>query len=437
MKTPLIFNLVKKSIDASLKLKRKVSSKIDSIAQSPKIMEIRKYYEENEEEIQKISDFTRSAVDDIQDVLLAEQKNVISVIQCGDQIRKTYLDIFRDDEDDEDEEYEPPWNEKYSENWIWIERYFASLVPLMKKRYHGKLHYEPFLGTMEDKNKIQKIEDSLSFVLEDKEKDFAIYCDNVNIAIAWDRNVEEAKKVFDALFWEKVGNFCEINPNKIPDEHKDYFMDSVENEGFIISAKAEQLRVKFQKFLDKGISRSILFYGPPGTGKSNIVKNIASLLGKKTFRMNFSDIRVSKNFVAQWLNVCKPDIIIIEDIDHSDQNNENTLAILEKMTKHCKMLVATANAVSKLNDAIVRPGRFDELIEINQMDPEVLRGIVNNDEEVLNIVRDFPIASTMELMKRIEALGKDEALATMDDITQRLANSKQRFNCSLKLDPKS
>lgn len=209
--------------------------------------------------------------------------------------------------------------------------------------------------------------------------------------------------------------------------------EDLSHKEFIKFKKCTELAEYIQQFYQQGVSRSILFYGPPGSGKSNLVKGISFCLNSKTIRFTSLE-NLNNSFVAEILRALNPDSVILEDIDHNSNDDINDLLDkLEDFNNQKKLIFATANEVSKLDNALLRPGRFDEVIEINKLDEEVLRALVKDDPELFEITRTFPVAFTVELLKRVKVLGKEKALANMDDIAARIENLEQ-VNYELRTD---
>jgi SpoVK/Ycf46/Vps4 family AAA+-type ATPase len=127
--------------------------------------------------------------------------------------------------------------------------------------------------------------------------------------------------------------------------------------------------------------------------------------------------------MTEIIKVVGPDCIILEDIDHL--GHEEIVDLLDKIedfNHENKLVFATANRVSRLDNALLRPGRFDEAIEIKNIDEEVLLKLVQGDSEIFEIVKNFPVAFAVELMKRVKILGKEEALQNIQDLQDRVDN---------------
>lgn len=230
---------------------------------------------------------------------------------------------------------------------------------------------------------------------------------------------EAVMKSLEKMFWERFPDGRVVV--SIENERLS-IKEDVSHSAFIKFKKCEEYASYIRKFHDGGMARSLLFYGPPGSGKSNLVKGITASLNSKCMRFNnLSDM--TSSFVAEILRTVDPDCIILEDIDHMD--NEEITDLLDKVedfNNQKKLVFATANEVAKLDNALLRPGRFNETIEIKRLDDEVLVSLVGNDSELFELVKDFPVAFTVELMKRIKILGKEEALKSIADIHDRIAN---------------
>lgn len=191
---------------------------------------------------------------------------------------------------------------------------------------------------------------------------------------------------------------------------------------FVKSGKCEEYAAYINAFKEADLSRSVLFYGKPGAGKTFCVKGIVHILNVKCLTF-ISLSAMNPMFVSEIIDVLKPDCIVLEDIDHSDPDEiDDLLDKLEMFNQQKKLVLATANEISLLDSALIRPGRFDETIEISHLDELVIMKLVNNDKEVFEIVKSYPVAFICEVVKRIKVLGKDKALSSLQDLEQRLEN---------------
>ena len=138
------------------------------------------------------------------------------------------------------------------------------------------------------------------------------------------------------------------------------------------------------RYSSTGLSNTlgILLYAPPGFGKSFILR---SFLNKMILEKDFTVVQVyqrsvSKLNLAQLLDSCKflfPCVLFIEDIDlrFKDRHEANfgesiagdLLETFEGMHQvENVVLIATSNSVDVIEKALLRPGRFDYLLEIEK-----------------------------------------------------------------------
>ncbi len=139
------------------------------------------------------------------------------------------------------------------------------------------------------------------------------------------------------------------------------------------------------KLMDAKVPRGILLYGPPGTGKTLIAKAIAGE-AKATFIYSSGSEFVEKyvgvgakrvRMIFERARKEAPSIIFIDEIDalgskrNSESNNEkdqtlNQLLIeLDGFNNTSNVIVVAAtNRLDLLDDALLRPGRFDRKIYV-------------------------------------------------------------------------
>lgn len=228
------------------------------------------------------------------------------------------------------------------------------------------------------------------------------------------------KKIINQLIWKKYGNNIILGF----ENGKTFLQEDKKNQRFTPTVMANKFINSIQLYLAGGEPRSILFYGPSGSGKSNMIKNICSELQLKTLRINnISDISF---FANQLIEDSSPEAIIIEDIDHCNFDDvSKVLSKLEDLNKTIKLCFATANKLSLLDDAVIRPERFDRMVKIDHLDEEIIRDLVGNDEEIFSLVKDWPVVSINELMKRIKIEGKKQAMSEYQDIEERVNRINQ------------
>lgn len=190
------------------------------------------------------------------------------------------------------------------------------------------------------------------------------------------------------------------------------------------SKRAEDYSRYMQKCLNAGVARSVMFYGPPGTGKSTIARTIVDMLKLRSFRIRVEDVGdIETSTIFEAIEIFQPDAIILDDFDRS-HTQASLLETLEFFKYRVKLVIATVNNRNLLDEAILRPGRFDELIEVKQMDEEIVKKILGETmADAFEVVKDWPIAFVQEYTKRRMFMTPEEA----EDSTRELAQRVKRL----------
>jgi AAA+ superfamily predicted ATPase len=142
--------------------------------------------------------------------------------------------------------------------------------------------------------------------------------------------------------------------------------------------------------------KGVLLYGPPGTGKTLLARCLAGEAGAHFFHVRAADV-VSKWYgeaeqrmqgVFEKARNATPAIVFFDEIDalapHRDGAHEVTHRVVSTMLEYMDgleaiegvVIVAATNRPEALDPAIVRPGRFDRLVEIGLPGPVGRRQIL-------------------------------------------------------------
>ncbi|KAI8877756.1 P-loop containing nucleoside triphosphate hydrolase protein [Backusella circina FSU 941] len=129
--------------------------------------------------------------------------------------------------------------------------------------------------------------------------------------------------------------------------------------------------------------RGILLHGPPGTGKTSIVQSIASKVNMNVAIISLSGKMNDENFSVMLRDCPHNSILVMEDIDHcyisdpSSGNNDSSSKITMSgllnaldgvAAQEGSMIFMTCNDMSKIQPALLRPGRIDMKMELGYTD---------------------------------------------------------------------
>ncbi|MEM0371422.1 MAG: proteasome-activating nucleotidase [Ignisphaera sp.] len=184
--------------------------------------------------------------------------------------------------------------------------------------------------------------------------------------------------------------------------------------------EAIELPLKYpHKFKAMGIEppKGVLLYGPPGCGKTLLAKALAHETNATFIRLVASEL--AQKFIGEGARIVKelftlarkkaPSIVLIDEIDAiaakrldvgttGEREIHRTLTqLLAEMDGFDPLdnvkVIATTNRIDVLDPAILRPGRFDKIIEIPLPD-------IRGRYEILKIhTRKMPLAHDVDLIE--------------------------------------
>lgn len=221
--------------------------------------------------------------------------------------------------------------------------------------------------------------------------------------------------------------------------------------------------------------RGILLYGPPGTGKTMVAKALAHEAGIPFFSLQFTDVASRwvhhtaenvKTILEALDKIEGKKIMFIDEFDNvavsreefpptpgggsSKKANEILNPLLEYMdgfrSTHNTIFVAATNRKDDIDEAMLRPGRFDrqyhirppqgdELIEVYRVqiaraEREAQRNLFAPEVDYSTLMRlskGFSGADIGEIVRRVlenkvaaELQGEDQGVVTMENLVSEL-----------------
>ena len=190
-------------------------------------------------------------------------------------------------------------------------------------------------------------------------------------------------------------------------------------------------------FEDVGVEppHGILLYGPPGNGKTLIAKAVAHRAKATFIRMSGSEL--VQKYIGEGARLVRdvfemarekaPSIVFIDEIDAvgsrrtydgttgSSEVNRTMVQLLAELdgfnARGDVKIVAATNRIDLLDPALLRPGRFDRLIEIPSPDAEGRKEILNIHTRKMKLEN----VDIDELVKKTEGLSGADLKAIVSE----------------------
>jgi len=234
---------------------------------------------------------------------------------------------------------------------------------------------------------------------------------------------ETAKPGIYNVQYTREGIFY-VSQNIIMDD----YVDIKGEEQQTIIAEIKDFAKKSHLFTQYGVvhKRGILLHGPPGCGKScflnNLLLDFVKDKGLAFIIKNGENIQTTIDGLKDLKKITPSQqiVVIIEEVDkYPPQFEQDILGFLDGQNSLQNMIViATANNLDNLNPALLRPSRFDWIIEFNNLDArqrEIYLRSKNTDTiDIKKWVSDtdkFTIAMLKELFISVILLDNDYNLA--------------------------
>lgn len=248
---------------------------------------------------------------------------------------------------------------------------------------------------------------------------------------------ESEEKTKDVMFslgrlvWEHLGSTSCIltkSRNKEGERTTGFRVDGTQDDVYE-SKMANSVLERSKAFLDHGYSRSVMLYGRPGTGKSSAMRYVAKKFGKLSLRINVSELQhLSAGDMISAIEMLQPDTLLIDDFDRMSRP-EKLLNELERFNKKIKLFIVSVNHIEKLDSAVIRPGRFDDHIEVEDIDSEIVSKLIGPGvpKEIHDRLAKFPIAYVTEFHKRKEVLGMEKAIEEVEELEKRISHISKKM----------
>ena len=201
---------------------------------------------------------------------------------------------------------------------------------------------------------------------------------------------------------------------------------------------------KNSKFIAMGFERSYLFLGPPGVGKTTMSQRFARAFSTRILQIAAQAIfEIGDQCLIQLVQQSAAQVVLIDELDKmfAGQNEWRKGPLLSKIEKirRCRpglITIITANSVDSFPPALLRPGRIDDIIELDYPNAtdryNILAGYaakyeVSFTDEVLSRVVQVSEGLTGAWLKEVVMQAKvSDPKATLSLIEKMLKYSKPK-----------
>jgi hypothetical protein len=151
-----------------------------------------------------------------------------------------------------------------------------------------------------------------------------------------------------------------------------------------LAVELEEFREQHLKYMQDKVPRTYLFAGKPGCGKTSFALQLATLTKGRTLRIDANGLTsVGTKDLDLIIQSLSPDFLVIDDLDRCSELEKSlptlftTLSDFQGKFPNVTICI-TLNDITKLDAAIIRPGRINEIKEFGDPDAsdreEILRG---------------------------------------------------------------
>ena len=192
-----------------------------------------------------------------------------------------------------------------------------------------------------------------------------------------------------------------------------------------------------------------LFSGKPGTGKTQIIRTIISATKGIATVLFCKGGELPLQEIFDFCSFFKPCLLIIDDVDfiagdrYLNQNNSNLstfMQILDGILPNNVFILASTNDKKLVDEAASRPGRFDMILDIGEIEPDNYLSLIKREtndesilsfinEEILNEFRNKKVtgAFIVSLIKQLRSAKAMKGSLTKEDFLEYLNLSHNGF----------
>lgn len=221
--------------------------------------------------------------------------------------------------------------------------------------------------------------------------------------------------------WETIGSSIELVSSK---KNNLVSLKAWDLGAVMGSEQTQEVLTRTKALMALGGPRSLMLHGPPGTGKTCMARAIASEINGTALSMTAKYLKeVDDCTLGFVLELLVPDVLLIDDIDRVS-DPASMLPAIDRIREKTKLIMVTVNHLDKIDSAVKRAGRFDDLVEVIRVrNPTDI--IPELPDDVAERIDGWPIAYVTELKARIDAFGIECLDRELEALEARVADNDE------------
>lgn len=178
----------------------------------------------------------------------------------------------------------------------------------------------------------------------------------------------------------------------------------------------EEFLQKEDWYLKRGLmyKRGYLFHGRPGNGKTSLSLALAKRFNRHIYFLNLNDLTKDADLYKVFSRLTTKAVLVLEDVDAAQakrKEGESKISFSALLncidgafSKHGLILIMTTNHVENIDPALIRAGRIDMKIEIDNPDcqrvQEYLELFYDQELQIGTLAKDLSMADVQEICLR-------------------------------------
>ena len=176
-------------------------------------------------------------------------------------------------------------------------------------------------------------------------------------------------------------------------------------------------------------SRGYLLYGPPGNGKTSLIHSMGREFNKTVSIINLNNL-TDEGLIEAMRSLEPNSILAFEDVDSAfverDNTQKNGLSFSTLLNcidgtyaKDDIIVIFTTNHIEKLDPALIRPGRVDFRVKLENPDQSIVTEYIENfyNEKVPNSF-NYTGQHSMSSVQNICLTNKHDIKATLEQLNK-------------------